>query len=509
MQLIESISLIFDEVGSQPAFCKAVCSAQARMSTFLRDHFKLPQLRVRIVLCGTGLHPCTFAPGSSPSSFKTLHTSDTVWSTISKRHVYAPIARAVSHGTSTACVTARSLLTNARCAAEFARRWQEMVSGRFTPWPDAVLPSLLVFSMQRYKSLNAWGGLSEALTVKCLTDGLTIAMRSGTKAISEDEQNTYCCKLGMLEDRASVIPLATASGNRALYDIIEEYPADQQALVMERSVCRRYAMTPAMVQMALSQFGAAPRPSLGDGFEQCAMDLLTIVFAAPAAANSSISSGPGWLVEDHIRVLQHIKSLLIPDTCVVERLVCADSTPVATGNDLFKKAPKRKELANGLKSLYKDNRTVILMRTLDKSPYADIVVLVPNGGVLLVQCKHDPSTVLSAKALTAELDKMVDGKTNHSAFVKWLRKNVSRSFGDMDKVFSVVLHYGHAPEDPTAVRRNTFLLHVPTELHDSAWYPLQIPTRRVQNFLALAHEVRLLCHGPTTVVESALDGAAC
>ena len=299
------VTVVCDELGDRPYFLRGLCRARGAVCARLQGKLLVP--RVRIIAVGTGTEAVNGDPGSLPSQYRVYLTDNgDVWKKMADD--VSAFSDALKNSTDASAGMLRDVLGNARCAAALKLLVEDPI---LVDLPHSVakrvftamIPSLLLQVVLKFKSLNALEKLSEAEAVAAIA----VVMRRTLGPIPQANWSMLV-KHGIVTDLASYLD-ASKPTDGSLPAHSRRGPPSRRVYTYRLFAPKegRYGMTAAQVAFVRLRYGMGPHPVTGDGFERLIKDYLIIATNVALAAPGPMKVGgviqrhrSGWSDADAI-----------------------------------------------------------------------------------------------------------------------------------------------------------------------------------------------------------------
>jgi hypothetical protein len=407
------VVVAMDEVGHCHQLVRALCAARGKLVQALSR--ALGGVAVRLVAIGTGIDSNSAAPGSEPGTYfvERIPANGALWTQIvssldQMRNRRVANFLALLSGNSDAMAFAQ----NSRVASVMFEGAMQLPDGLLesatmsTRCGKSVIPAFLLEVARRYKRLNGaresppheisrlHAECARALLFLQRSDRLGEFANGCARGLSalETAVESVVYGFGMLTDQAQWIVAPTAPAG-----MVTLRTSDTRLLVapMNQTTksAERYMLSSS--QLALFRFTYGfdmPQPADGDGFEAACVQFLEFVLLGASGCTM------GELLEVlglHVVAPQH--GLVLTHTAVRVLQATTMIHPRGELRDCLGLRAEEMPAAN----------EVLVIRNAPRASFADMIVIFPRVGVLLIQNKfYSPATPFGEVDAARELKKM-------------------------------------------------------------------------------------------------------
>ena len=426
------VVIILDEMGTNPQLARGICATHDVIADEIRAYLMLEGTPVNLVCVGTGVEGTDMAPGSEPSHY-VLHriTTSDLWQRWTEEDGKDGELRKVMAESGAWSMLATAMVENARAAALFkdhVHRNLHLCATRSSCL--AYLQSAVLETAFEYKSKN---GANTITSASAILEALQYPFHRLTSLAPE--HLLLARQYGVLTDLATFqshsddaykpVKFVVDGAVRYLEKLETEclskthYVEKPTALVLSipAQAWSRYEMSAAQLALCRIGYGVSPRAPTCDGFEGSVVDfVLFALLAGPPPPqsrllyDSSSDRHPAFALLDqlykgetvrpaHVTVYQsHVK--IEP-----KRVPSSASNNQGSCDSISDADCALKDVLDCVKKDLSDNHAVILLNAPTAS-YADVMVLLPRGRLLLLQCKYHTTGKVPDTDVKDEFTKM-------------------------------------------------------------------------------------------------------
>ena len=439
------VIIILDEMGEHPQLARGICAARAAIADEIRDYLVLKKgTPVNLVCVGTGVEGTDMAPGSEPAYYA-LHritTTTNLWQRWTQTDPEYAELRKVMAESGAWSMLATAMVENARAAALFKDHvYQHLHLCTTRSSCLAYLQSAVLETAFAYKSKN---GATRITSASAMLKALQYPFHRLTSLA--ERHLRFTSTYGVLTDLATFEepdhkdfkPVRFVAGEAVNYlwkkkpksgcllkadnvdvdkpwntRLVDSRTDMPKALVLSipAKAWSRYEMSAAQLALCRIGYGVSPRAPTCDGFEGTVVDfvLFALLAGPPPPASRFQYDGPSD---------RHPASMLLDQLYEGETVRPAHVTVYQSHVTLDKQHAdsasqggishvdrQLNDVLEAVKEDLRDNHAVILLNA-PRASYADVIVLLPRGRLLLLQCKYYTARKLSDKDARVEFDKM-------------------------------------------------------------------------------------------------------
>ena len=428
------VVIILDEMGTNPQLARGICATHAAIADEIRAYLMVEGTPVNLVCVGTGVEGPDMAPGSEPSQY-VLHriTTGDLWQHWPEEDGKDGELRKVMAESGAWSMLATAMVENARAAALFkahVHRNLHLCATRSSCL--AYLRSAVLETAFEYKSRNAANTLTSASAIlealqypfhrltSLAPEHLLLARQYGVLtdlATFQSHSDKAYKPVKFFVDGAVRYLEKQETGCLSKTDYVEKPTA--LVLSIPAQAWSRYEMSAAQLALCRIGYGVSPRAPTCDGFEGSVVDFVLFALLAgpppPASRllyDDSSDLHPAFVLLDqlykgetvrppHVTVYQsHVKiePIHVPSPASNSQGSC-DTISDADADCALK------DVLDCVKKDLSDKHAVILLNAPTAS-YADVMVLLPRGRLLLLQCKYYSTRKLHDNYVKDEFVKM-------------------------------------------------------------------------------------------------------
>ena len=414
------VVIILDEMGTNPQLARGICSTHAAIADEIRAYLMVEGSPVNLVCVGTGVEGPDMAPGSEPSHY-VLHriTTSDLWQHWPEEDGKDGRLRKVMTESGAWSMLATAMVENARAAALFkdhVHRNLHLCATRSSCL--AYLRSAVLETAFEYKSRNAANTLTSA---SAILEALQYPFHRLTSLAPE--HLLLARQYGVLTDLATFQshsdkaykPVKFVVNGAVRYLEKQEtgclsktdYVEEPTALVLSipAQAWSRYEMSAAQLALCRIGYGVSPRAPTCDGFEGTVVDfVLFALLAGPPPPesrllyDSSSDLHPAFVLLDQLYKGEtvrpaHVTVYQSHVTLESSHVPSSDSNNQGSCDTISDADCALKDVLDCVKKDLRDKHAVILLNAPTAS-YADVMVLLPRGRLLLLQCKYHSTRTL-------------------------------------------------------------------------------------------------------------------
>ena len=470
------VIIILDEMGQHPQLARGICAARAAIADEIRAYLMLEGKPVNLVCVGTGVEGTDMAPGSEPAYY-VLHriaTTTNLWQRWAQEDPQCAELRKVMAESGAWSMLATAMVENARAAALFMDHVSHHLHLCTTRSSClAYLQSAVLETAFAYKKKN---GATSIVSTSTILEALQYPFHRLTSLADEDLH--FARQYGVLTDLATFEIYSPSHKNfkpmKFIVDEAVKYLAklggkdfkteyvDKPAgmvLSIPAKAWSRYEMSAAQLALCRIGYGVSPRAPTCDGFEGTVVDfVLFALLAGPPPPQSRLlhddaDRHPAFVLLDQLYEGEsvrpaHVTVYQLHVTLDKQHAAKSGSKHACQGGcgSVSDADCQLDDVLGVVKKDLCDNHAVILLNA-PKASYADAMVLLPRGRLLLLQCKYYTATKLTDTNAQVEFDKMgLEDPTTQLLQSLFSEKSPCQ-------VVRMIVVYG--PQDTPAVDRNT------------------------------------------------------
>ena len=417
--------IALDELGSVPMFVRALCRVYSDIPKLLKEQFGFGT--VRVVAAGTGVDSSCAVAGSLPETYRiiTMPSASPVWLKLleSLRSEGSLPAEVLTEAEEHPSVKAFS--TNARLAAimfEFLRATKDARLGSaylgYNSSPQcrkAFILQLVRQTAMTYKKMNGLAAIPPQEVDDAFSDALQAVLFPHVfKSTQMVARVTHLIvSLGVITDRA--VWEKKTDKIRKGFELLE---GDGQVRLVA-PIGRRYAMSPAQLELFQMHYGLEVAPPTGDGFEYTVARYAELVLLASC--------------NDRVECNSVLRKLGMPETTTspaAGRLTHTGVT-VLQSHQKIEPGSETPDVKAEVEKHLKQNCAVVLINA-PQAAFGDVIIFVPKHFVVVLQAKfYAPDTPFFEYEAWSEIHKMghVTDKSRGGAYAASISAQEATKYG--------------------------------------------------------------------------------
>eukprot|EP00759_Apiculatamorpha_spiralis_P017722 PhF_6_TR23820/c2_g1_i1/m.33373 len=475
-QYSKAVTVIIDEASGIPDCVRGLCAAQSSLRHRLRSLFASENLKIFLIVVGTGADGFNYTPGSLPNSYRIIRLKeyDVIGPYMELFGFPDHWIKFIVNGEGTVATMTREAVKNPRVMAAFVDRLidfrQALHSSTGTPELEFVVGHALVSAILTYKRTNSLKDLTPEQSVGLAMRALQIFIQSktNTKHISPEDFGLVA-KYGVLTDAAEV--RGTFEVPPEGYVLISENGNEKMYL---KEGGHRYEMSQAQITMLRLGYGHFAHKLGWEGFDSSMEDYIKF----------------GLLLD--FRGKNEIIDVCYPVNDLTNKITVHWMSAPAQLNESDENSdilPLDEMFAQRTTDLVKNGSTIII-HNADKASYADTIIL-SKGKVVVLQYKFCTRTVLSSSQLEKEMHNMAPERPLSKSF-----RSLVGDQEEQEEFHRVCVVYGRHPtaQPPPHLMRSQhchyFYVGKEQQQRDTVWvkipeecfFPVMIPHCTDTNF---------------------------